>query len=133
MLPRFEVVFMLAVLVEFFLIPFTMCFEIDQILLETINLEYVIDVIWIVNMYTCFVMAKETDFGLEMGWKKIAIGYISNDFFFDLFSTITMGLIVIFPNTYALRILRVKRLSTMRNNFKIFWYRFGMKFNFTKQ
>lgn len=109
-----------------------MCFQIDEILLATIDLERIIDCIWLINIYVGFVMAKETDHGLEQRFKKIAIGYISNDFCFDLLSTLSMGTIVIFPTTYALRILRLKRLGTMRNNFKVFWYRFGMKFNFTK-
>jgi hypothetical protein len=123
---------MVAALIEFLLIPFTCFLEIDQTLTVTLDVEIIIDLIWIWHIVICFCMAKETDDGLEERWMVIAKSYLTSDFIFDLIPSLTIAFIGNFPEFYLFRILRMKRLGTMRSYVKQFWWNLGMKFEFSK-
>lgn len=81
------------------------------VLMATINIEMFIDICWLINMGISVVMAKETEEGLEERWMVIAKSYMRNDFFFDLIPTLTAFSIRYFPETYILRVLRMKRFG----------------------
>ena len=81
-----------VILTQFVLFPFTVCLTIDDIFGDTWQVEYFIDVVWLINIFVCFITAKEIDDHMEVRWVRIASSYVSSDFLFDFISCAPVGL-----------------------------------------
>ena len=131
-LPNFEVLFLVAALLEFVLLPYTIFLNADEILAVTLNVEIIIDCMWMLLIVISFIMAKEIDDLLEERWGKIAKAYLCSNFLFDFIPTCSVAFISTFPNAYYFRVIRMKRLGTMRTYVKNFWQRVGVRFEMSK-
>ena len=87
-----EILFLVAFLIEIVLVPYTSCSKnIEQILEEdTKTLEQIIDGIWIVNIVLSFLTPIEQELAYTDTFKEIACNYLKPGFVFDLLSTLTL-------------------------------------------
>lgn len=130
-LPRWEPIITIALLLEFVLFPFTVFCGIDEITPVTLTIERCIDAVWLVNSCMQFMLARETDEGLEERFTVISVTYIKSDFFFDLVPLATAFTIQWVSLTYIVRILRLKRLNYMRRLIRTIFGRFGDRYELT--
>jgi hypothetical protein len=75
---------LMAYLLEFVLVPYTICTDIESTLYNsdgtvTINfyLEMIIDVLHTMNILIIFITAIKGDFGWIETWNKIAFAYVT--------------------------------------------------------
>jgi len=87
-----EILFLVAFLVEIVLVPYTSCSKDIMNILEvhTKPLEQVIDGIWIINIVLCFLTPFEKELGVSDKFSDIAANYIKPGFIFDVLSTLTL-------------------------------------------
>ena len=109
-----ELIFMVAILFEVILVPFTACTSIEDTLFSTLNYEYAIDAIWLTNIFICFCTPFTRDVEKKNKCGEIAEKYIKSAFLFDVLSTlpcvVTMYNTDYIKYTYLTKILRVYHL-----------------------
>lgn len=128
-----ETLMLLVILVEFLLIPYTVCLGIDKVWAVTMPIEYVVDGCWFVMILLCFCTCTERDGVYETRFKTIARQYLTTDFWHDFLSMVSLVAMPWHTMTYWSRVLRFFRLGTMKRFAKQFWYRVGVRLNFPKQ
>lgn len=146
-LPRWEPILMAAMIIQYVLYPFTVFMQLGSydhslliteqsmgsVLTATINVEMFIDITWLINMGISIVTAKEIEEGMEERWTVLSKAYMKNEFFFDFVPTLTSLTVRYFPETYLLRILRMKRFGQMRQLFEKMWFNVGVKYDLSKE
>ena len=106
-----ELLFLVALLMEGCLVPFTSCTDIQDVLEVTVNYEWAIDIIWLINIVISFCTPFTRDVDRVNRCGEIAEKYLKGAFFFDLFSTLPCVVTLYGDDyieyTYLCKILRV--------------------------
>ena len=101
----------MALFGEFLLVPYTFCTNIEDVLNHTLTYEWIIDVIWLINIIVSFCTPFTRDVDRVNKCGEIAEKYIKGAFFFDLLSTLpcvcTLYSYQYIEWTYYTKILRV--------------------------
>lgn len=82
-----ELIFALALFVEFLLVPYTSCTNIIEVLDKTEMYEIIIDIVWLINIIVSFCTPFTRDVDRVNKCGEIAEKYIKSAFGFDLLST----------------------------------------------
>lgn len=116
-LALFKFLFLIAILIELILLPYTVCYGIDYVYITyTSNVEYTIDIIWVINIILTFFVSLENDGVVINKPKSIMVAYLKDNFFFDLCSTMpTLGILIWKEHLcYWAKFLRLKRITTLK-------------------
>lgn len=120
--------------IEFFLVPYTSCNDPEELLETTWTLEFIIDIIWFLNMILCFCTAFKRDTDLIMEPRAIACRYITDSFLFDLLSTMpTMCTYYYYPDLYYFKFFRILRVGSAKKSVVNFLKSLEGKCNISKQ
>ena len=106
-----ELIFMVAMLIEATLVPFTACTDIEHVLKTTIRYEQFVDAVWLIQIVVSFITPYTREVEKVIKCSDIAEKYIKEKFFFDILSTLPCVLTLYNPAyinyTYLTKILRV--------------------------
>lgn len=109
-----EMFFLLVILVEFALVPYTVCTDPADVLEHTTQLEIVIDLIWAFNILISFCTAYQKECDPVYEWPLIAKNYLVAGFFTDIVSTLPMllaGYWLPLPWLYVTKLLRFYQIK----------------------
>ena len=118
-LPVWNILYLMALLTTFTLVPYTAATNIDEVLRETFIFELVVDFIFLVQIMMSFTTAysKENDWVDDP--KDIAKKYVRDSFFIDFFTTVpTLLTWYMTPAAYYLKFLRMVHISTSQKILK---------------
>lgn len=104
----------MVILVEFSLVPYTVCTDPTEVLLTTKSIEIMIDLIWTCNIIISFCTAFQKDVDTIDNWKEISQKYLREGFFTDIVSTLPMllaGYYVPLPWLYTTKLLRFYQIK----------------------
>ena len=103
--------FLMVILVEFALVPYTVFTKPQEVLEVTWQIECTIDLIWLCHIIICFCTSFSRDVDMIDDWREIGAKYLVEGFFTDVVSTLPMLLAGYwFPKTlywlYCTKLLR---------------------------
>ena len=106
-----ELIFMVALLIEWILVPFTACTNIEHVLTLTIRYEQFVDAVFLVQIVVSFITPYTREVEKVIRCSDIAEKYIKEKFIFDVLSTLPCVVTLYNPEyiqyTYLTKILRV--------------------------
>lgn len=103
-----DVVWFLVLLASFGLVPYTVCTNAVEVLQMTKDIELVVDILWLFNIYFSFVTTYYSEIEEIKLWRKIAHKYFFDCFFIDLITTVpTLVTYYSVSNLYYLKLLRL--------------------------
>lgn len=95
-------------IVDFSLIPYTICTNVDEVLEVTRVAEITIDAIWMLHMGMMFTTAFLKDVDWVTDIRQIAFNYLKANFLIDLVTTLpTLITFYSVPDLYYLKLLRM--------------------------
>jgi len=107
-----EIIWFFVLILEFCLIPYTICTDPKEVLKKTKIIEIVVDCLWLVNMAMCFTTAFVKDVIIETDLKEIAKKYVFDGFIIDFLTTFsTLATFYMWPEIYYIKILRLYYIS----------------------
>lgn len=107
-----EIIWFFVLICEFNLVPYTICTNPTEVLEYTFLIEFVIDCLWILNMFMSFTTAFMKDVELITDLSEIAIKYLKEGFFIDFVTTFsTLVSFYQYPQIYYIKILRLYYIS----------------------
>lgn len=109
-----EIGFMLAIILECVLVPYTVCFDIETVLDRSLAIERTLDVVWAINVVLTFFVGVRKDYEAEYSLATIAKAYVGGDFLFDILSTGPSFFIGLEPKLYWVKCIRLFRISTVK-------------------
>lgn len=99
------------------MVPYTSCNDPEELLETTWTIEFIIDIIWFLNMILCFCTAFKRDTDLIMNPRDIACRYITDSFLFDLLSTMpTMCTYYQYYSLYYFKFFRILRVGSAKKS-----------------
>jgi len=107
-----EILFLLILIVEFALIPYTMCTVVEEVLQVTQTIEIVIDILWLGHIMVSFTTAFYREGEPVTNIREISVKYLKENFIIDCLTTFpTLGTWYSIPSLYNFKILRLYYIS----------------------
>jgi len=131
----FKLVFMCSIALQFVLFPVTVFFDMETVLDITWKWEVGIDVMFIIDMLlSCITGTRKSTAGeIDRRWKPILVRYITNEFIFDVCSTLPGFFLDRYIDFYWFKLIRLARVSTMKKIIENLIDYFEVKFQVAKQ
>jgi hypothetical protein len=129
-----EVIWLLVLLIEFTLVPYTICTGIAQVLAHTNILEMAIDCLWILHIFLISTTAFVRDGELVTSWRQILVKYCKEGLAIDVVSTApTLVTFYKDPRLYYLKLLRLYYVTASQKIIERLIQALEQRLNISKQ
>lgn len=107
-----DIIWLIVLIIDFTLIPYTICTNVVEVLSVTKIVEVTIDCLWLIQVGMSFTTGFFHEVDLITDIKKIAIKYMKEAFIIDLVTSLpTLLSFYTVPDLYYIKLLRMYHIS----------------------